>query len=144
MFQGKTLPSKKIGGTFGGTFSLGAGRYPMLLTDIKLRSAKPKDKPYKLSDSGGLFLFVTSGGAKYWRMKYRFGGKEKLLAIGVYPEISLAEAREGRDLAKKQIANGIDPSSFKKATKRSMKLSIEGNFEFDCQRMAYEKFIPLE
>lgn len=101
----------------------------MLLTDVKLRAAKPQDKPYKLSDSGGLFLFVMPTGSRYWRLKYRFAGKEKLLAIGVYPEISLAEAREGRDLAKKQIANGIDPSSFKKATKRSMKLSIEGNFE---------------
>ena len=101
-----------------------------MLTDVKIRGAKPQDKPYKLSDSGGLFLFITSAGSKCWRLKYRFNGKEKLLAIGVYPEISLSEAREKRDQAKKHIANGIDPSSFKKASKQSERRSVEGNFEW--------------
>ncbi len=102
----------------------------MPLTDIKVRSAKPKEKPYKLSDSGGLFLLVTPKGFRYWRLKYRFEAKEKLLAIGVYPEISLAEAREKRDQAKKQLINGVDPSAFKKISKQAVKMEKEGNFEF--------------
>lgn len=66
----------------------------MSLTDIKIRAAKPKNKPYKLADSGGLFLLIAPVGSKYWRLKYRFHGKEKLLAIGVYPDVSLAEAEK--------------------------------------------------
>lgn len=102
----------------------------MLLTDIKVRTAKAQVKPYKLSDSGGLFLLVTPTGAKYWRFKYRFHSKEKLLAIGVYPTISLAEARQKRDQAKKQIVNGVDPSVFKKTAKQALKTAVEGQFEF--------------
>jgi integrase len=102
----------------------------MPLTDIKVRAAKPKDKSYKLSDSGGLFLLISPVGSKYWRLKYRFQGKEKLLAIGVYPEISLAEAREKRDQAKKQIANGIDPGDFKKSSKNSVRKTEEGSLEY--------------
>ncbi len=102
----------------------------MLLTDVKVRAAKGHEKPYKLSDSGGLFLLVTTNGSKYWRFKYRFQSKEKLLAIGVYPTISLAEAREKRDQAKKQIANGVDPSVFKRTTNQTAKTIVEGQFEF--------------
>lgn len=101
----------------------------MALTDIKLRAAKPQDKPYKVSDSGGLFLLVTPTGSKYWRLKYRFNSKEKLLAIGVYPIISLAEAREKRDQAKKQILNGVDPSVFKKTSRQALKIAMDGAFE---------------
>lgn len=101
----------------------------MSLTDIKVRNAKPKEKPYKLSDSGGLFLLITPKGFRYWRLKYRFEAKEKLLAIGVYPAISLAEAREKRDQAKKQIINGVDPSTFKRLSKEAVKMVKEGNFE---------------
>jgi len=100
------------------------------LTDLKIRSAKLQNKPYKLSDSGGLFLFITPAGGKCWRLKYRFQSKEKLLAIGVYPVISLSEAREARDQAKKQIANGVDPSVFKKTTKQGLKTIVEGQFAF--------------
>jgi len=96
------------------------------LTDLKIRSAKLQNKPYKLSDSGGLFLFITPAGGKCWRLKYRFQSKEKLLAIGVYPVLSLSEAREARDQAKKQIANGVDPSVFKKTTKQGLKTIVEG------------------
>ncbi len=114
----------------------------MPLTDIKVRTAKPQDKSYKLSDSGGLFLLINVTGAKYWRLKYRYEGKEKLLAIGVYPSISLAEAREKRDQAKKQLVNGVDPNNFKKASKQAIKTAVEGSFEFvarewhlkNCQR----------
>jgi hypothetical protein len=66
----------------------------MPLTDIKVRTAKPEGKPYKLSDGGGLFLLVQPTGGKWWRYKYRYAGKEKLLALGAYPDVGLADARE--------------------------------------------------
>jgi hypothetical protein len=72
----------------------------MALTDIKVRTAKPLEKAYKLADEKGLFLQVTPTGSKYWRFKYRFDGKEKLLAFGVYPDLSLGEARAKRDQAR--------------------------------------------
>lgn len=68
----------------------------MPLTDVVLRSAKPEAKPYKLADAEGMYLLVNPSGAKYWRLKYRYAGKEKKLALGVYPEVTLAEAREKR------------------------------------------------
>lgn len=73
----------------------------MKLTARQVETAKPKDKSYKLSDGGGLYLEVTASGSRYWRLKYRYGGKEKRLAFGVYPEVSLAEARDKRDVAKR-------------------------------------------
>lgn len=72
----------------------------MKLTVRQIDTAKPKEKPYKLSDGGGLYLEVTTNGSRYWRLKYRYAGKEKRLAFGVYPEVSLAQAREKRDAAK--------------------------------------------
>ena len=89
----------------------------MALTDIKLKQAKPAEKDYKLADEKGLFLLVKSNGAKYWRLKYRIEGKEKLLALGVYPEVTLKEAREQRDSARAQISKGIDPNQAKRAAK---------------------------
>ncbi|QCI93387.1 integrase arm-type DNA-binding domain-containing protein [Novosphingobium sp. EMRT-2] len=82
----------------------------MPLTDTAVRNAKPREKAFKLGDSGGLYLQVTPTGAKLWRLKYRVHGKEKKLAIGVYPEISLADARAKRDAAKAELASGKDPS----------------------------------
>jgi hypothetical protein len=90
----------------------------MALKDIQIKTAKPKEKDYKLTDGGGLYLLLTSGGSKLWRFKYRFDGKEKLLAFGVYPDISLAEARERRQEARNLVAKGIDPSAEKKAAKQ--------------------------
>jgi integrase len=84
------------------------------LTDIQPRNAKPKEKPYKLSDGGGLYLLIKPDGAKYWRMGYRFQGKEKLLAFGKYPEVTLAEARQKRLEARKLLNEGVDPSFEKK------------------------------
>ena len=85
------------------------------LTDPKIRQAKPADKPYKLFDGGGLFLLVQPGGSKLWRLKYRFGGKEKLLAIGSYDKgVSLKKAREERDKAREQLVEGIDPAASRK------------------------------
>ncbi|MFZ1852243.1 MAG: Arm DNA-binding domain-containing protein, partial [Nitrosomonas sp.] len=80
-----------------------------MLTDTTTRQAKPKDKPYKLTDGGGLYLLVNTTG-KYWRLNYRFAGKQKTLALGVYPTISLIEARKRRDQAKVLLANDVDPS----------------------------------
>lgn len=91
----------------------------MALTDLQVRTAKPKDKPYKLADSGGLFLLVTTSGGKLWRFKYRVSGKEKLLALGSYPDLSLADARELRDDARKQLAKDIDPFAVRKAKKEA-------------------------
>ncbi|MEA9395091.1 tyrosine-type recombinase/integrase [Lelliottia amnigena] len=101
----------------------------MALTDVKVRSAKPMDKPYKLTDGEGMHLMVHPNGSKYWRLQYRFDGKQKMLALGVYPEISLSEARQRRDEAKRQVANSIDPSEKKKVEKQARKVAVENTFK---------------
>ncbi len=99
------------------------------LTDPKIRQAKPADKPYKLFDGGGLFLLVQTGGSKLWRLKYRFGGKEKLLALGSYDKgISLKKAREERDKARDQLVEGIDPGAAKKKEKHAERKLAENTF----------------
>ncbi|AOF01640.1 integrase [Serratia surfactantfaciens] len=100
----------------------------MPLTDIKVKTAKPMEKAYKLADGGGMYLLVKPNGSKYWRLKYRFAGKEKMLSIGVYPDVSLADAREKRKEARKTLASGGDPGEVKKAEKLSQKLSIANTF----------------
>ena len=89
----------------------------MALNDTAVRKAKPGEKPRKLSDARGLFLLLTPNGGKYWRFKYRFAGKEKLLALGTYPDVSLADAREKRDEARKCLAKEIDPGALKQLQK---------------------------
>ncbi|AVF36982.1 tyrosine-type recombinase/integrase [Rahnella sikkimica] len=89
----------------------------MALSDVKVRTAKPEAKAYKLTDGDGMVLLVHPNGSKYWRLRYRFDGKEKMLALGIYPEVTLADARARRDEARKQLANGIDPSDKKKTDK---------------------------
>jgi integrase len=101
----------------------------MSLSDAAVRNAKPKTKPYKISDGDGLFLLVTPAGGKYWRLKYFFGVKEKLLALGVYPDVSLADARERRAQARKVLASGNDPSEAKKEVKRQIIHKQQNNFE---------------
>jgi integrase len=96
----------------------------MPLTDQACKKTKPADKPCKLSDEKGLFLLVNQSG-KYWRLAYRFGGKQKTLALGVYPDVSLARAREKRDDARKRIADGIDPGELRKATKAALTTRFE-------------------
>lgn len=91
----------------------------MPLNEMKIRNAKPREKFYKLSDIDGLYLHVTEKGGKLWRFRYRFDGKEKLLALGAYPEISLLDARKRRDEARSQVAHGIDPGAVRKAQKQS-------------------------
>jgi hypothetical protein len=88
-----------------------------MLTDEKVRNAKASDKPFKLSDERGMHLLVTPAGGKLWRLAYRFGGKQKLLSLGSYPDVSLARAREKRDEARRLVADGIDPSAKRKAEK---------------------------
>lgn len=97
----------------------------MPLTDTGARKAKPREKAYKLSDAGGLYLYVTPSGSKFWRLKYRFGGKEKTLSIGAYPGVTLAKARDAREDAKAQLEAGIDPS----AAKREIDPSAADTFE---------------
>ena len=101
----------------------------MPLTAIQCSSAKPKEKPYRLADSGGMYMEVMPNGSKYWRLKYRLLGKEKRLALGVYPAVSLAEARESRDIAKKMIKAGEDPCFAKKEGRRKKVLNAENTFK---------------
>jgi hypothetical protein len=112
----------------------------MALTNIEARNAKAQDKPHKLADEKGLYLLVSPAG-KYWRFDYRFAGKRKTLAIGVYPEVTLAEAREKRDKARKLLADSIDHGSHKKATKQSIKLGGENSFEA-VAREWFSKYEP--
>ncbi len=101
----------------------------MSLTDTAIRTAKPAVKPVRMFDGGGLYLEVSPAGGKLWRMKYRFGGKEKLLSFGTYPTLSLRDARERRDEAKKLLANGTDPGAVKKAQKAAAVVASTNSFE---------------
>ena len=101
----------------------------MLLTDKATKAAKPTGKQYKLSDGKGLFLLVLPTGGKYWHFRSKVGGKEKLISFGTYPEITLAEAREKREAARKQLANGIDPSEVRKAQKAAKQAQGANSFE---------------
>jgi integrase len=95
------------------------------LTDPAIKKAKPDAKPYKLSDGGGLFLLVQPGGAKWWRLKYRHGGKEKLLSLGTYPDTPLKKAREKRAEARELLAAGGDPSAARKEAKAGEAVAAE-------------------
>lgn len=99
----------------------------MALTDAKIRAAKPDVKSYKLTDGAGLHLLVHTNGSKYWRLRYRHLGKEKTLALGLYPDVSLSEARLKRDEARKLIADGIDPCE----QKRVAKAASDANLSFE-------------
>ena len=99
------------------------------LTDTLVKSTKPKDAPYKLSDGGGLYLLVKPNGGKYWHLAYRYNEKQKLLSLGVYPEVSLKDARKKRDAARKLLAQNIDPSEAKKEEKRLANLQAANTFE---------------
>ena len=101
----------------------------MKLTASKVKSAKPSAKAYKLADGAGMYLLVHPSGAKYWRLKYRIAGKEKLLALGVYPEVSLAEARIRRDNARSLIRDGRDPSVAKQLQKNFLQNQNTETFE---------------
>ena len=111
----------------------------MALTDTAIKKAKTKEKPYKLSDEKGLFISIQPRSGKWWRFKYRFDGKEKLLSLGTYPEVSLKKARKRRDTAREEIADGIDPSAKRKAEK----VAKAGAESFEAvAREWFDKFSP--
>ncbi len=112
----------------------------MGLSDTKIRNAKPREKQYKIYDRDGLFIIVSPSGGKWWRFKYRFGGKEKLLSLGTYPDVSLAKARTRRDAAREQVADGIDPGQARKALKAA-RVNSENTFE-TIAREWFSKFEP--
>lgn len=101
----------------------------MPLTDARIRNAKPSDKSVRLFDSGGLYLEVAPSGGKWWRLKYRFSGKEKRISLDIYPDVLLAAARKKRDEAREHLANGIDASEAKKASVRTIRLATSSTFE---------------
>jgi integrase len=100
-----------------------------MLTDTQIKKAKATEKAYKISDSGGLYLQVATSGSKLWRLKYRVDGKEKLLALGPYPDVSLADARAARDKAKSELREGKDPSVIKKMNKFARNQAAINTFE---------------
>lgn len=110
----------------------------MPLTDLAIRRSKPKDKPYTLNDGNGLSLLIEPNGSKGWRLRYRFSGKAKLMSLGTYPNVALADARTARDEAKKLIAGGIDPAEVRKAKKREIESRFGNTFE-GIAREWYEK-----
>lgn len=101
----------------------------MPLSDTAIRNAKAGSKPVKLSDGGGLFLLLNPNGSRWWRFKYRFGGKEKLISLGVYPDVPLKDARERRDDARRQLAAGHDPGEARKAQKTAAAGRATNSFE---------------
>ena len=101
----------------------------MALTEVTLKNLKPKDKQYKKADDKGLRILIHPNGGKYWQIKYRFGGKEKLFSLGVYPEVSLKEARIRTEEVRKLIRDGVDPSQKKKEDKRQRQASYENSLE---------------
>ena len=101
----------------------------MQLTDTRIRNAKPTGKAYKPSDGGGMYLLVTPDGARYWRLDYRFAGKRRTLALGIYPIVTLSNARTRREEARGSLANGIDPNVVKRTNKREAKLTSDNTFE---------------
>lgn len=116
----------------------------MPLTDAAIRTAKPGEKPYKLADERGLFLLVNPNGAKWWRLKFRVEGKEKALSLGIYPDTSLKEARSKRDEARKQLAEGIDPSQQRKAIKAAREGVTANSFEVICREWLENKRSNIE
>ena len=101
----------------------------MSLTDTSIRTAKPGTKPVKLYDERGLFLIVTPTGGKWWRFRFTFDGKEKLLSLGTYPDVSLKDARERRDANRKLLANGVNPSENRKMQKSVRADQAANSFE---------------
>ncbi len=111
----------------------------MSLTDTAIKNAKPTDKQYKLTDNNGMYLLVHPNGSKYFRLDYRFDGNRKTLALGVYSDVTLKQAREKLDTVKKQIADGIDPSENRKAVKSSKAASATNSFEVIAREWGLKK-----
>lgn len=111
----------------------------MALTDIAIRSAKPKDKPYKAADAQGLYLLVNPNGSKLWRLKYRIHGVERKLAVGSYPDVSLAEARAARDAARKQLTRDVDPNAAKRQAKIDASVRAGNSFTSIAEELIDKK-----
>lgn len=109
------------------------------LTEAAIKQAKPKDKPYRLADGGGKYLEVVPAGSKYWRLKYRYVGKEKRLALGVYPAITLATAREKARLAKTELAEGNDLGELKKQAKLAKHASVANTFTLVAKELVKKR-----
>lgn len=107
----------------------------MALTDTALRALKPTDKPYKRADSGGLYILVQPNGATLWRFDYRYLGTRKTMALGAYPIVTLAQARNSRDAAKSTLAMGLDPGAERKAGKARALAEAENTFELVAREM---------
>jgi integrase len=116
----------------------------MSLTDTAIRAARPGGKPYKLADEKGLFLLINPNGSKWWRLKFRASGKEKLLSLGIYPDTSLKKARADRDEARSMLANGIDPSQHRKVSKAARKILTANSFEIICREWLEYKRANVE
>ena len=101
----------------------------MRLNDMQIRRAKVEDKTYTLSDGLGLSLLIEPNGSKSWRFRYRYAGKPKMISFGVYPVVTLADARQRREEARKQVSDGINPSEARKEQKRALKIGVENTFE---------------
>lgn len=110
-------------------FLFGPGFLYMPLNDMQIRRAKPEDKPYTLGDGQGLSLLIEPNGSKSWRFRYRFAGKPKMISLGVYPTITLADARSRRDDARKMVAEGKNPSEVRKEQKIALQMESESAFE---------------
>jgi len=108
-----------------------------MLTNAVISGSKPREKPFKLADGGGLYLLVMPVGRRWWRLRFRVRGKEQMLSLGVFPDVSLKEARERRDQARRDLAKGINPS----AKRRTEKLASGDTFEA-IAREWFEKFSP--
>ncbi|WP_164119118.1 integrase arm-type DNA-binding domain-containing protein [Sphingorhabdus sp. Alg239-R122] len=113
----------------------------MTLTVAEIKALKPRSKAYKKADAGGLYLHINPTGSKLWRYKFRIAGKEKLLAFGRWPEVSLASAREARDLAKQQIAKGMDPSLERKRNKAAAKVAAGTSFAVIAEEFIDRKLV---
>ena len=111
----------------------------MPLTNTACLNAKSAAKPYRIADGQGLYLEVMPNGSKYWRLKYRFAGKEKRLALGVYPEVTVAQARDARDAARKQLADSVDPGAMKRAKKLKTALIAATTFELVAREWHEER-----
>ncbi|NML89179.1 tyrosine-type recombinase/integrase [Sphingobium sp. TB-6] len=111
----------------------------MALTDTAIRNSKPKAKPYKVTDSQGLYLLVNPRGSKLWRLKYRMNGVERKLALGSYPEITLAEARAARDAARRQLAHSIDPNSAKRQARIEASIRASNSFGSVAEELIEKK-----
>src|ERR1700757_5283807 len=113
----------------------------MSLTDTAIKAAKPKERPYRLFDSAGLYLEIAPNGGKWWRLKYRFGGKEKRLSLGVYPDVGLKEARDNRDKTRKRLAEGVDPSDHRKTIKLAESSKAANGFEVVAREWYAKQFL---